>query len=310
MNRDQVQGCDIQGPLSVLYNQIHRYTSTEARERLHLCGGEIVDASVANISNEIYADVIRSISDEDIEKLKEIESSDQRDSNYYYYKSNHYNLNLLCESYKIKVYLGINARVARENYNIVAVHFAEYHRQVDPVVVDTGLYRIEIYKRIQGYTIADLINVDIIINDNSSVLLDFIIDNYYSKLHDNKVVFPNDNNPGNFIATDTGLVNIDYDHITNCSYQQMIHTVALQFYADLYDIERYPDSEVAPWVIRLRETDLFQQITNFQIEFYKRINDTDSIEQQVYNTFKFEEDRFRHSDYLYNLIYKYNKEHQ
>ena len=325
-----ILGQRINGPLAMLYSKVHHYINTEAKSRLFLGGGDIVESTITNLANEIYTDILRNLSDHDVNELR----NNNIKYEYHSYKQTHYNLNLLCSRYKVKVYLGINARVARENFIHVDRHYKQWLGIAYPKCTDSSDYRVEVYRLIPGITVTDLIRIngkpaqdracykhitsfDII----TDMFLEYVIKSYYSTLTNDKVVFPNDNNISNFVITPKianikkvtadnvadVFVNIDYDHITTCSYQLMIHNVALQFFSFIYDTEIHPDNETLPWVVDFRNNNsLIDVIHSFKLRFYDRINDKESVASGLYDSFEHETWRFRNNPKLQNIVQEYN----
>lgn len=172
--------------------------------------------------------IAASLSEEIYTKITELTDVDS----VYLYKANEYNLNLF-GSKKIKLYLGLNATLAEQNYNEIKKHF-----DVDATVVDNGCYRIEIYNLVYGNTVADYIDTgstEYTFDDFYKMFLDYVVENYCQGTE--LLYYPNDNNTGNFVVVENRLVNIDYDHITRSDITSMSKNTARQFFSRMPDIE-------------------------------------------------------------------------
>lgn len=172
--------------------------------------------------------IAESLGEEIYKKITELTDVDSA----YFYKANEYNLNLL-GSKKIKLYLGLNATLAEQNYNEIKKHF-----DVNAEVVDSGCYRLEIYNLVYGNTVADYIEAksnEYTFDDIYKLFLDYVVENYCQD--SNVLHYPNDNNTGNFVVVENNLVNIDYDHITRSDINTMSKNTAKQFFSRIPDIE-------------------------------------------------------------------------
>ena len=180
---------------------IRDYVKSFLLENLSMIGmghSELNMRAIDDLTSDITSDIYNSLLDYQLEELLETLN---KKGGYGYNKTNNYNLNILLNSMKIKVYVGIAARIARENYNICLDYDVPDLERIRMHEIDRGIYRIEIYKVIKGFTINDYMksdlrysgffesdderaeahgyypSVDLLIED----FVNYVVDNYYWK---------------------------------------------------------------------------------------------------------------------------------
>ena len=337
-NLNTINGYYLDDNLTTLHKLITKYVIDDLEKKCQLGIGDIIQTTVNNLSSEIYADVIKFLPDSEIKRIKEKKWDWERNTgNYYYYKVSNYNLLLLSKKWKIKIFLGLNAPVAKENYNLAKNIFKNYnYLTCDFIEIDRPNYRIEIVRIVPGISVGELFYKGYY-DDNNKKILDymlsndnplnictnlffkFIIDVYYSE--NEKHIYPNDNNIDNFIITEnildyyesdgsnatSAFINIDWDHLNISDDDNMIHNVAWQFFGRMYDKTLYSDETVQPWIKEWRnECDLYQRVKTFKDKFYRLvgkehmigITDDDFVNPVFLNS----------SKYLINLVDELQKE--
>jgi len=268
---------------------------------------DIVEHSMKNLAEEIYITVVANLSKIiNIDDVKEVFYSHHRNQDkqpMFSFKANNYNLNLLSTTVKIKIFLGTNAIIARENYNMSRQYFNDNKYIKNSKIYDCGLYRIELYPLIHGMTpthIASKIKIsdhdtafDVynkinnigrsknLIEMLNDMFLQYIIAVFYNP-ETHQAVYPVDCNTGNFIVTkniddyleskcsiDQAFVCIDWDHISISCANQMIHTVAWMWFCRIFDLDsnnQFMTNDITAEYRRHRT--LFSAIEEFKKEFY------------------------------------------
>jgi len=160
----------------------------------------------------------------------------------YFFKKTKYNLNLL-GPFKYKIYIGINAIHARDNFQYMKKFFNNEYIEKTKIISD-NIYRIEIFPVLPEKTIQDhLENFEkfginqIHFDDVINLLANFVEDNYIKK---DFCVYPNDVNIGNYLIKGNELFCIDYDHIIETDFYTMVENISTRFASDKY--ECYQDS--------------------------------------------------------------------
>ena len=241
-----------------LREHVFRFVKEQMSEDLMIGSTEITRQVMENIAEEIFVDVCR-INDLAGESTSVL-LGDERLTNSqrtFFYKRNNYNLNLLGERVKIKVWLGVTARIARENFLIAQEKYPTYHSEFHISTIERNMYRIECYKLIRGYTLDDMLRTspsgvwyDLDETDNTkrkelkqkfiddyrhknknACLVTSMIESFFtfitSQLHKTRygknVYYPNDCNPGNFVLDYDTKHGFPYD-IVNMDYDHMIIT--------------------------------------------------------------------------------------
>lgn len=280
----------------------------------HMIGYTDITAQVIeNISEELFVDVCR-INDQ-ANCITTIDLGDGVLSNShrtFFYKKNKYNLNLLGEQIKIKVWYGAPAKIARENFLIASEKYPDYHSEYHIATIERNMYRIEAYKLIRGLTLDDVIKkeqsgvwygidknelsdtieaqVHILKHKNKEASLmksatelfyNFVTGRIHSTRYGKNVYYPNDCNPGNFVINydsdkdsyPFNVVNIDYDHMIITNPKQMIHNVAWQFYSRFFDTENLPDDIVVDEFAEWRnKNDLFDLVEKFKSRYLNEVS--------------------------------------
>ena len=241
-----------------LREHISRFVSDVMNEDHMIGPTELTTQVMQNIAEEIFIDVCRIhdlLGDPSTIYLgdEHITNSQRK----FYYKRNKYNLNLLGEKAKIKVWLGVPARIARENFLLAQEKYPDYHSEFHVNTIERNMYRIECYKLIRGFTLDDMLRknpsgvwYDLETNDSHTkeeikqkfiddyrhknkdgCLVTSMIESFFTfvtrKIHHTRygknVYYPNDCNPGNFV--------LDYDseqkypyNLINMDYDHMIIT--------------------------------------------------------------------------------------
>ena len=218
-----------------IYDQIERYVTEVMAEDHYVGMTDITTQVVENLSAEINNDVNRVIEYAyGMPASSVFGDTKMTKSSPFFYKRNKYNLNLLNDRFKIKVWLGATARVARENFSIAYEKYPEYHKNFWVRVFEHGLYRIECYRLVRGYTIDDIIRnkptagswygieelgetkekliyeyMDKFKHSNGDGSLmtsiiepfhNFVAERVHTTRYMKKIYYPNDCNPGNFVV--------------------------------------------------------------------------------------------------------------
>lgn len=210
--------------LKILHDHIRKYLTWYATDFGGLGNTDVLDSAVENISYEIFADLqtmIRTLDGTTIPKTKP-----------FIYKSNAYNLTLICDTVKIKIWAGITSYVARENFLLASEKFKQYHDENFWGYVDRDLYRIEMYQMVDGCTCSDLVynnypdrvllpegdrceedkhlakKTEFFKNVRKDDLMESIMERFFTwacsnlltiEKSENLCYYPNDVNPGNFV---------------------------------------------------------------------------------------------------------------
>lgn len=212
----------------------------------------------------------------------------------FFYKKNNYNLNLLGDDIKVKVWMGLPARISRENLILAKEKYPSYHEKYLLVTRERDLYRIEVYKLVRGLSFDDMLRKEnedrgvwygiqkseisterynlahnfkhnnkngCIVESIITAFARFVTNEIHHTRYGRNVYYPNDCNPGNFVwnydGTDSfphNIVNIDYDHIAISNPKQMIHNISWQFFSRIFDTETLPDDAVTKGVVNWRKT--------------------------------------------------------
>lgn len=324
---------------------VEKYVKEVMTEVHHVGVTDVTLQVINNLSEEIYYDVNRML-EKVYSKPASVVFGDStiRRSPPLFYKKNNYNLNLLGERCKIKVWLGPTARIARENYMIASEKYPEYHKDFFVDCVDTGMYRIECYDLVRGYTVDDLLRkqvtgawydiedsdvekeqyIENFIHRNSNgCLMTSIIECYFNfiagKIHATryckKMYYPNDCNPGNFVIDydlakkwPHNMVMIDFDHMIITNPKHMIHSVSWQFFSRIFDIENLKDDDAKDSVVKWRnENDLFEVIENFKIRYFETANIEYNSEEECFK-YNIPHSTLNNSTYLINYVEDKKKE--
>ena len=303
---------------------------------------DTVEQSMKNLAEEIYITVVSNLTEiTDIDDMKEIFYSHHRNQDkhpMFAFKANNYNLNLLSTTVKIKIFLGTNAIIARENCNLAHQYFNDNKYIKNNKIYDCGLYRIEIYPLVHGLTptqIASKIEIsdhdtafDVynkinnlgrskqLIEMLNDMFLQYIIAVFYNP-ETNQAVYPVDCNTGNFIVTkniddyleskcsiDQAFVCIDWDHISISCANQMIHIVAWMWFCRIFDLDsnnQFMTNDITTAYRRHRT--LFSAIEEFKKEFYTHSYQLHLIEKySCAFAYEIPESAFNNSSYLKKLV--------
>ena len=224
-----------------LREHVIRFVEEQMTEDHMIGRSELTNQVMENLAEEIFIDVCR-INDQVGEptSISLGDSSLTNSERKFFYKRNKYNLNLLGEYSKIKVWLGATGRIARENFLLASEKYGDYHDNFFVNSIDRGMYRIECYRLVRGYTFDDMIRLnpsgvwfnmksynstelselkekfvdDFRHKNKNGCLMTSIIEAFFtyitSHVHTTRygknVFYPNDCNPGNFV--------LDYDSET------------------------------------------------------------------------------------------------
>jgi hypothetical protein len=287
-----------QDNLFVLQNYCEQYIKDVLITDFSIGISPFLLSTIKNISMQIFADIVTILNkysgDYIHNEMQAYELSP------FYYKRNKYNLNIMGNGIKIKVFLGIFREIAKINFNMAEANFKEYHDRYFLESIDRPLYRIEIFKIVYGFTFDDLLrpkNQGILKNDRlglnehikNEILGDnkiatiyrYFLDYLYTQIHSTtireNVCYPNDINTGNLViqypcdsSCPYRVLNIDYDHIVIDTHKHMINDVTWQFVSRIYDKNNLPDSDTYQFVIDYRnENDMIEEIEKIKIEFCK-----------------------------------------
>ena len=283
--------------LKILRTQIEDYVTECLTEDHGLGITDMTTVVIENLVEEIFFDTCKII-----DKKSDITSAhklgDSRNPNIspptFYYKKNNYNLNLLGSDIKVKIWIGLPARISRENLILAKEKYPEYHKKYLVGQIDKELYRIELYNLVRGLTFDDMLRKDIdtrgvwygipkkdieterhnsvhnfkhynkngcVVESIITAFARFVTNEIHQTRYGRNVYYPNDCNPGNFVWNYDGtdpfphnVVNIDYDHIVITNPKQMIHNVAWQFFSRIFDKEELTNDIVTKEVANWRKT--------------------------------------------------------
>lgn len=218
---------------SLIREYIHSFL-VENMEHIGMGHSDLNMQVIDGLTSDIISDLYNLLSENKIEDLLE---TTKKKGGFIFNKTNKYNLNILLSNFKIKVYIGLAARIARENFQISSYNDLPDLIRIRNNEVDRGIYRIEVYRTIKGFTLADYLQKNnthsgffknqeerdtaiLYYKSDINELLDdftkYVVDNYYwqwvdiAKRHTNNdeydfdetdsIFYPNDNNPGNFVV--------------------------------------------------------------------------------------------------------------
>lgn len=267
-----------------LREHVARFVKEQMSEDHNIGYSEITNQVMENLAEEIFVDICR-IHDQ-VNEPTTLVLGDHKLTNshrQFFYKRNKYNLNLLGEYSKIKVWLGAPSRVARENFILASGKYAAYHEKCFINSIDRGLYRIEGYKLLRGYTFDDMIRLnpngvwygmttnsatelkelqekfidDFRHKNKDGCLMTSIIETLFtyvtSHIHTTRygknVFYPNDCNPGNFV--------LDYD--TESTFPYNVENIDFD---------------------HMTITNPKQMIHNMAWQFFSRIFDTEALPEE------------------------------
>lgn len=258
---------------------------------------DITHNVIDNLTEELFFDVVNTVHRrEDVCGPNLLGDARRVDRliNKFYYKKNNYNLNLLGNDIKVKIWMGLPARISRENLILAKEKYPNYHKKYLLSTVERDLYRIEMYELVRGFTFDDMIRKE---NDDRGVwngipkskisterynlvhnfkhenkngcimesiiaaFARFVTNEIHHTRYGRNVYYPNDCNPGNFVWNYDGtdgfphnVVNIDYDHIAISNPKLMIHNISWQFFSRIFDKEILPDDIILKDVVNWRKT--------------------------------------------------------
>lgn len=274
-------------PLIKIREQCYDLVYDIAREEYNIGRNDITGNALDNLAEEIYIDVMALLNNANgpiVKKIGDHVLSNRKHS--FYYKRNPYNLNLLGEKIKIKIWVGLPSRVSRENLNIAKEKYPGYHDENLITRVEHDMHRIEAYKLVRGFTLADIIMKDSVSdklgswpgfdnrdhmrramkkqiedfrgsNKNGSIIdsiievfMTYLVTIVHKTAYNKMLYYPNDCNPGNFV--------IDYDSLEKYPY-------------NLQNIDH--DHIVI--------TEHKQMINNVTWQFFSRLYDTEALPDEV-----------------------------
>lgn len=280
--------------LSQIRQHIVRYVDEHLREEFMIGTTDITEQVCENLVEEIYIDTCRAISPAFLPTIHFGDSRLENSEKTFFYKKNNYNLNLMGERIKVKIWIGLPARIARENFELASQKYPEYHKKYHVRTVDNGMYRIECYYLIRGCTFGDMLykkpggvwfskdgdDLDIsksnleqiekfrhknkngcLITSMKESFITFVSSQIHPTRYGKNVYYPNDCNPGNFVLDydsenpfPYNCVNMDYDHMIITNPKHMIHNITWQFLSRIFDPETLPDDVAADDVIEWRNS--------------------------------------------------------
>jgi hypothetical protein len=271
---------------------------------------DLTHSVTRNLSEEIYVDVCRIFENSGAEPAKVLGDNTFEGSEFtkFHYKKSNFNLNLLGNRVKIKVWIGLPSRVSRENLLFAKEKYPEYHDEFFLRSIERDIYRIELYRLVRGFTFDDIIKKEpkgywygiensrledvkqdiihkFIHSTGETCIMNSMIETYftyvstkmYSTRYGINVYYPNDCNPGNFVLSydsrepfPHNIQNIDHDHMIITEPKQMLQNITWQFFSRIFDIESLPDEVLLPEVVKWRKKhDLLEVIENFKMRFFK-----------------------------------------
>ena len=286
--------------------------------------------------NSIERNIINNMSESMLSDLRGLVGNKVVDNVIHVYKWRNYNGTFVSKFFKIKVYTGLNKSLARKNYEIMQNSFRNQINRLEPKVIDTQDYRIEVYKYVRGMTISELsfkfkpegyetdiynkyyknyiTNFDMLID----CFLNYTIDTYYrTRDKDDNVYFCNDNNISNFVLTPqfsiadnktSEMINIDFDFISYDSYHVMVHNTAWQFISHIFDEQYYADEKVTDLILEFRNNvGLVELVEKFKRDFYFKIGEENLISDGIIDCFFVDSAIGNNRHPVDNIIQKYNE---
>ena len=243
-----------------IFNFCKKYIEEIFRDSNGLSSSDIIENSVENLAFEIYSDLIILL--DKIDSSFAVQPEYIRHSKLYcFYKYNMYNLNLLFEKYKVKIFLGSQKFVADENFLVAKEKYPDYFENFFLTERNRQNYRIEVFRIVQGLSIDDIIKKDIskcglffkqtankelqtidelqtankefkleqktrILRDNQMeriyrLFMHYLYDKVHTTNYGGNIWYPNDFNIGNFIVDYEGMDRYPYNLI-NIDYDHMV----------------------------------------------------------------------------------------
>lgn len=172
------------------------------------------------------------------------------------YKKTKYNLCIINNNRKYKIFIGLNCIISRKNYHLAKDLFCENPLISSMLTIEKELYRVECCDYIQGITIRGLIEKDDCDDtlsayknvDSLYSLVETFVKNNYTLDKDNYVYYPNDNQSSNLLITNTNepkVILIDFDHIIKHEPEVMIDNFVERFFAHITTF--YKNSMIEPF---------------------------------------------------------------
>jgi len=174
-------------------------------------------------------------------------------------KQNHYNLMMHNRRRKIKIWLGVNARIAEANHQLALKTWPDERILQNTHTFKGDGYYIESIPFVKGFTLRDAFGkmesprLDEIRNiDALSDLVAEFVNRFYTVVHENKTTCCLDLLPDNVVLPDTRdtLQLIDFDHIVFVERQDMLDKLAHRFFE--YPLQYEPIS-CHPWWLDHRQ---------------------------------------------------------
>lgn len=335
--------------LVALRNMVTKYTVGCLTDH-HIGETHITHTVTRNLSEEIYVDVCRIIENSGVEPAKALGDFTLEGSEYtnFHYKKSNYNLNLLGNKVKIKVWIGLPARISRENLLFAREKYPEYHDSYFLRSIERDIYRIELYRLVRGFTFDDIIKKNpqgywygieknklqdvkddilhrFIHSTGETCLMTSIIETFftyvsekmYSTRYGINVYYPNDCNPGNFVVSydanekfPHNIQNIDHDHMIITTPKQMLQNVTWQFFSRIFDKETLLDNDLLPEVVEWRnKRDLLEEIEKFKIRFFKLADLEYNSEKERFD-FYISKSSLNNSNYIHSYLEQKLKEYK
>lgn len=265
-----------------------------------------LDGVAYDLSLQLYRDISRWIDETEITR----------------YKMNRHNLTIFTDGYKIKVYFGVVANIAKRNFDIANEFSSSYFDECFVGVSTSPTYRLEVFKFIKKHTVADSMMLENATENNPitfklanskfthvlNVYKDWLYNNVLHKAIGSErdhVVMSNDLNPGNFIVEqyrngDFFYLNIDYDHMQILNRDHAINNAAYQFITRFYDKTEFPDDAVSSSLVDFRNKyDLVEAVEDFKADIHDTIKSNYDRMGERY-LYKMELPDFNNNEELYN----------
>lgn len=160
-------------------------------------------------------------------------------------KQNHYNLMMHNRRRKIKIWLGVNARIAEANHQLAIKTWPEERILQNTHTFKGDGYYIESIPFIEGFTLYDAFihsdseflheirNIHVICE-----LVSKFVNDFYQPNKEGKITCCLDLIPDNVVITDdNSLLLIDFDHIVTVDKKEMIDKISQRFFKYVLDLD-------------------------------------------------------------------------
>jgi len=199
-------------------------------------------------TSNIVRKSVKHMVDDILQQLPELKSGN------YQYKFHNFNMCIITEHRKYKIWLGINCLVAENNFSEMMNLFANKYTHLNDTVVYVGEnYRIENYSMVDGIVYWDVLQgfqeSPLTLDEWDELFVEFVHE--MVKTTDGLTKFPLDTHAKNLVLTNGKLMLIDYDWISdgispnksvNEVYEEVLDST-IKYYTDSY----WPSDEHTLW---------------------------------------------------------------